>query len=85
MSFLTPPVTPVSTEKPSASTPAFPSASKYLRRAYLPTPPYTPEYRISSPPVDDFKRLSVEESTRPLSENELSYYLPCRADGVNDM
>lgn len=53
---------------------------------FLPTPPYTPEPSLnSSPPKDESKRLSIEGSSRLLSENELSYYLPSRADGVNDM
>jgi len=58
------------------------------------TPPYTPE---SVSDEIKFHRLSVEstsswvsddhaaESARPLSDNELSYFLPSRADGVNDM
>ena len=59
----------------------------------LPTPPFTPDvtkgelnfHRLS---IDSDEWVSTEivsESKRPLSDNELSYFLPSRADGVNDM
>ncbi len=81
MAQSTPPLTPVGSETyfPRRSI----SASKI--NTHLPTPPYTPERPTTSPLSENLKRLSFEELSRPLSENELSYYLPSRADGVNDM
>lgn len=81
MTPLSPPVTPSNlkhTFKPS------PEAQTYLHTPPYTPPPYTAEV---TPPTDDFKRLSVEvdQHSRLLSDNELSYFLPSRQDGVNDM
>ncbi|KAL7422831.1 hypothetical protein Q5752_002127 [Cryptotrichosporon argae] len=48
----------------------------------LPTPPITPSVDTTFlPPVDAEKKVH----SRLLSDNELSYFLPSRAEGVNDM
>jgi len=90
MSVLTPPLTPGELRLSPPTTPfkaAFTSA--------LQTPPDTPAGSDL-----ELKRLSIAsatssssssspgkatETSRPLSDNELSYFLPSRADGVNDM
>ena len=97
--LLTPPLAPIS-QLPShtkrsasvASSYRFPS-SGWAAHSSL-TPPDTPSPRVSldsypSPSVD-FARLDLAAKARTtkerqLSDNELSYYLPSRQDGVNDM
>jgi hypothetical protein len=58
--------------------------STYTPQAPLLTPPTTPEFDTGA-----FESLKLaprpRTDSRPLSDNELSYYLPARAEGVNDM
>jgi hypothetical protein len=71
------------------STPLF---SKRPTSALI-TPPYTPLREGREKRWGSFDRLSLEDEevkpssadSRKLSDNELSYFLPSRADGVNDM
>ncbi|WWC92334.1 uncharacterized protein L201_007288 [Kwoniella dendrophila CBS 6074] len=86
---LTPPYTPLS-ENPS---PVFPTKTKFPSHPQfrqqnaatsLLTPPQTPETDIFGSQVQASNRSEIEQG-RKLSDNEISYYLPSRADGVNDM
>ncbi|ORY31224.1 hypothetical protein BCR39DRAFT_526980 [Naematelia encephala] len=93
MSYLTPPTTPnTQTFKSNSSShsahnvPVTPPFTPLLNdkqapqsRTFLLTPPDTPALDAS------VRRLSVDGQSRPMSDNELSYYLPSRQDGVNDM
>jgi hypothetical protein len=93
---ITPPITPVqANEVLSATSPYLPSKYPASATAHylLPTPPYTPEITQEDLP-DALRKLSVQSAAsdtqptvqrRQLSDNELSYYLPSRGDGVNDM
>ena len=93
---LSPPVTPQLNGSPFLAKPSTPLQS-IRRPTSLLTPPITPfgdSFKLSSDepqsiPSHQFERLTVTpklgEDKRPLSDNELSYFLPSRADGVNDM
>jgi hypothetical protein len=90
MSLPSPPLTPERVKGASLQTP--PRAAVAGRKLSYPTagglftPPATPDYKSTlfsstEAPVSTFSKVQ----SRELSDNELSYYLPSRADGVNDM
>ncbi|WRT70723.1 uncharacterized protein IL334_007721 [Kwoniella shivajii] len=87
---LSPPYTPL-TESSSPVLPAkdrFPSVPRLHKPRDLLTPPQTPEAEKFDHQVvtNRFERLSFgPDQGRRLSDNELSYYLTSRGDGVNDM
>lgn len=88
--LLTPPTTPGHPMLDDKH--AFAKALSAPLHAALYTPPATPEPRPSTPDLLEppttrtgLPLPSGPSRARPLSENELSYYLPSRADGVNDM
>ena len=85
MSYPTPPLTPTTSKNPGAEFMIRPKLLNLPTFSQLPTPPLSPDLILSTPALEAFKRLSFDQSDRSLSENELSYYLPSRADGVNDM
>ena len=92
MSLLTPPLTPGEVRLSPPTTPF-----KGVSQIGLLTPPESPsanELAIkrlsiasasSSSSSSSSSLCRVTETSRPLSDNELSYFLPSRADGVNDM
>lgn len=90
--LLTPPITPGSSSFPftaeTKKTQYFPTQTS------LPTPPDSPvkavftessRTSIDSLSISSGSSEKVSECERVLSDNELSYFLPGRADGVNDM
>lgn len=90
---LTPPLTPPAS---ALGSPATPERKNHFFTAIksLPTPPDSPAQdvdrlnlqRLSVSSIDSVSSAGkVSESERALSDNELSYFLPSRADGVNDM
>ncbi|WVR08639.1 hypothetical protein IAU60_005696 [Kwoniella sp. DSM 27419] len=98
--LITPPYTPLSSSSTSSSFPvqdkqSFPSAphAQLNSQTALLTPPDTPEaerWVKAERPLSlasDLGDLQLNQagSVRKLSDNELSYYLPSRGDGVNDM
>jgi hypothetical protein len=88
MSLLTPPLTPDGEESRLLSSKSeFGSLSKQLDYPSSPrllTPPESPGY--DSVLAEHGKQpLGRQTQSRQLSDNELSYHLPSRGDGVNDM
>nr|XP_019007907.1 uncharacterized protein I206_07543 [Kwoniella pini CBS 10737]OCF46688.1 hypothetical protein I206_07543 [Kwoniella pini CBS 10737] len=84
---LTPPYTPLTdSSTPVLTKEKLPSNPKvhYASTALL-TPPQTPELEFESVQNDLSEKLQIQDQGRKLSDNEISYYLPSRADGVNDM
>jgi hypothetical protein len=92
MSLLTPPRTPERVKAgalqtpPRAVKPSAAQALSYPTAGGLFTPPATPDYKsaLEASPYEAITPASTLQS-RQLSDNELSYYLPSRGDGVNDM
>nr|XP_019051046.1 hypothetical protein I302_01493 [Kwoniella bestiolae CBS 10118]OCF29976.1 hypothetical protein I302_01493 [Kwoniella bestiolae CBS 10118] len=78
MSFptpLTPPYTPLT----DSSSPVF------IAKSQFPAHPNAIKALLTPPQTPEFELRAKQEEGRKLSDNEISYYLPSRGDGVNDM
>lgn len=51
----------------------------------LPSPDEEKAFRFGAFPAQDAQRKARPRYVRQLSDNEVAYFLPSRADGVNDM
>nr|XP_018259757.1 uncharacterized protein I303_07825 [Kwoniella dejecticola CBS 10117]OBR81915.1 hypothetical protein I303_07825 [Kwoniella dejecticola CBS 10117] len=80
----TPPYTPLTdSSSPVLAKEKLPAHPKYQQAISLLTPPQTPEIETVRNHLSE--RLQIQCQGRKLSDNEISYYLPSRGDGVNDM